>query len=141
MSKSKQTFVVVGLLSIALSTACRREGKGSNREVIGFDGNCMCGGIRSLLLATRPVSTENLLDVVAVVGVHFRFGQAAVPVRFVRLEVFNVGKAVVQLRVVVIGFVVLFLVAVLTVIGTFIISVVMVLVEFVLGHGLDGGWF
>lgn len=99
---------------------------------------------RSLLpLASRPVSTENLLDVVAMVVVHFRLGQAAVPVRFVRLEVLNVGKAVVQLRVVVIGFVVLFLlVAVVVAIGIItIIGVVMVLVEFVLGHGLDGRWF
>lgn len=62
-------------------------------------------------------------------------------VRFVRLEVFNVGKAVVQLRMVVIGFVVLFLVAVVMVIGVNIISVVMVLVEFMLGHGLNGRWF
>lgn len=141
MSKSKQTFVVLSAYNLLLFPL--RAG-GRAREAIEKSSASMetaCGGIRSLLLATRPVSTENLLDVVAVVGVNFRFGQAAVSVRFVRLEVFNVGKTVVQLRVVVIGFVVLFLVAVLTVIGTFILSVVMVLVEFVLGHGLDGRWF
>lgn len=75
------------------------------------------------------------------VVVHFRFGQTAVSVRFVRLKVFNVGKTVVQLQVVVIGFVVLFFVAVVMIIGVLIISVVMVLVEFVFGYGLDGCCF
>lgn len=48
------------------------------------------------------------------VVVHFRLGEAAVPVRFVRLEVFNVGEAVVQFLVAaVIGFVVLVVVVML----------------------------
>lgn len=87
LSKTKKTFVV-SLLSIALSISGRR-GEESNRKVTAC-------GICSLLLALRSVSTENLLDVIAtMVVVHFRFGQATVSVRFVRLEVFNVGKTVV----------------------------------------------
>lgn len=42
-------------------------------------------------------STENLLDVVVPVAVHFPLGQRPVPVRLVRLVVFNVGELVVGL--------------------------------------------
>lgn len=59
-----------------------------------------------------PASTKNLLDVVAMVVVHFGFGEAAVPVRLVRLEVFNVGEAVVQVFVLMICFVGFVIVAV-----------------------------
>lgn len=47
--------------------------------------------------STAPpfASTENLFDVVVPVVVHFRLGQRAVPVRLVRLVVFNVGELVV----------------------------------------------
>lgn len=55
------------------------------------------------------------------------------PIRFVGLVVLNVGESVVQIRVVMIGFVVLFFVAVVVNIGIF--GFVMV------GHGLSGSRF
>lgn len=75
------------------------------------------------------------------VVVHFRFGEAAVPVRLVRLVVLDVGEAVVQLLVVpMVGFVV-FVVLFVRYVGGFWAQIV---VEFVLGdvdgRGFQSGW-
>lgn len=72
--------------------------------------------------ASTLASTENLLDVVVPVVVHFRLGQRPVPVRLVRLVVFNVGELVVLGRCVVllfVGSVFVFVGIVVVVVGVF----------------------
>lgn len=72
------------------------------------------------------------------VVVHFRFGEAAVPVRLVRLVVLDVGEAVVQLLVVpMVGFVVLVLFVRRVRRGVW----AQIVVELVLFESVGGLWF